>query len=158
MLLLAAAPLHDGHAAALPAPLFGFASGDMSQAGALMPLGGGRFAVDDRTYTGRSIAGSVMDEWAACFSGRFTSLEHWALDAPGMAGTHRGTLTIRAERGLVTVRLDGRVELPIASGRWELAQATGACAALGGEGGYTARFASTSPEFHLTFEGQLRIP
>ena len=158
VLLLMAVPLRVGHAAAEPAPLFGVASGNISEPGALVPLGGGRFAVQDRVYSGQSIGGSLLDEWAMCFSGRFTSLEHWALDAPGMAGTHRATLTIHSERGRVALHLDGRIQFPTTAGRWELGQVTGACASLGGAGSYSGTFASTSPAFRLTLQGQLRIP
>lgn len=136
--------------------VLGVGTGETDEPGSLTPLGHGRFSIQDRVYTGRSVARSVVDEWAACFTGQVTSTEDWTLEASKLTGTHQSTMTIRSERAMVTLRLRGQMEFPTASGAWELARATGPCADLQGEGRYTASFSSSSPEFRLTFEGELR--
>ena len=153
-LLLAAATGHLARAAE-PEFVFGAATGEIEEPGSLTPVGHGRFATQDRVYAGRSVARSVVDDWATCFSGRFTSAEDWLLEAPRMTGTHQSTLTIRSERAVVRLRLRGQMEFPTASGRWEVQRATGACADLDGEGRYTVSFSSGEPEYQLTFEGHV---
>ena len=143
-------------AAERPDSVFGAATGDADEVGSLVPLGNGRFAIQDRVYVGRSVSQSISRERASCLTGPLTSLEDWALEAPRMAGTHRSTLTVRSEGGSMTLRLVGYMEFPTASGGWEVTRAAGACAELAGEGRYTATFSTTSPQFRLTFEGQVR--
>ena len=155
-LLLTTLPVRSGFAAALPEPIFGTATGDIEEPGSLTPLGHGRFAIQERVYVGRSLGRSVVDEWATCFTGRLTSAEEWTLEAPAMAGTQQSMVTIRSEDAVLTLRLRGRVEFPTASGTWEIVRATGACAGLVGEGRYTATYSSVSPEYRMTFDGQLR--
>jgi hypothetical protein len=154
--LVAAAPVRAGLAAGAPEPILGAATAEVDRPGSLTPVGDGRFATRGRRYSGRSLARSVVDEWAECFSGRLTTAEQWSLQAPRMIGSHESTVTIRSERAVVTLRLVGRMEYPTASGSWELERATGRCAGLAGEGRYTASFSSSDPELQLRFEGEIR--
>ncbi|HYU17211.1 MAG TPA: hypothetical protein VEQ11_00785 [Chloroflexota bacterium] len=142
--------------AASAEPVFGVATGEIDEPGSLTPLGNGRFAIQDRVYAGRSIGRSIVDEWAACFSGPLSTTEDWLLEAPRMAGVHQSVVSIRSERAVLTLRLRGQMEFPSASGTWEIQHATGACASLVGEGRYTASFSANSPGYRLTFEGQVR--
>ena len=153
--LLVLTPSGAGLAAAAPEPIFGTATGDTDEPGSLTPTGHGRFVIQDRVYAGRSLGRSVVDEWAACFSGALTSSEEWSLEAPKMVGSHQSTVVIRSERGQVTLRLRGQMESLVASGGWEIVRTSGSCAGLEGAGRYTAKFSSGSPEFRLTFEGQV---
>lgn len=155
MLLDMALPM-GGLAATPPEPILGVASGEMSDPGSLAPVGYGHFVIQDRVYAGRSLGRSVLDEWGACFSGTLTSTEDWALDATRMAGAHQSTVVVRSERSALTLRLQGQMEFPTASGSWYIVRATGACANLDGEGRYSTTFSSTGLEFRLTFEGLLR--
>lgn len=155
-LLLGLGPAHVALATAPAGIVLGVATGETDEPGSLTPVGHGRFSIQDRVYTGRSVARSVVDEWAACFTGQMTSTEDWALEASKLTGTHQSTVTIRSERAVITLRLRGHMEFPTASGAWELARATGTCADVQGEGRYTGSFSSSSPEFRLTFEGELR--
>lgn len=161
-LVLRPAEPEIAEAVAADAPLqeqvFGVASGDAEDAGALTPTGNGRFTIDDRIYAGRSFARSVSDEAAACLTGQFRAVEDWALQSPRMVGTHRSDVTIRSERGTVTLQLRGQMEYPSASGSWEVTRASGRCSGLEGEGSYTATFPATgdTAAFRLTFDGQAR--
>jgi hypothetical protein len=155
LMVLLTLPWRTAGAAALE-PVFATATGEIDAPGTLTPIGDGRFATQDRIYAGRMIGRSVVDDWSGCFSGTFSSSEEWALEAPKMAGSHLSSLTIRSERGSVTLQLRGQMEFPSASGGWEIVRATGNCAGLAGDGRYTATFSSVSPEFRLTLDGQLR--
>ena len=153
-MLLTAAPLRIGSAASgLPEPVFGAATGETEEPGSLTPVGNGRFAIEGRVYTGRSIGRSVHDGLAACFTGQLATSEDWRLEAPKMSGVHRSTVTIRGERSLLVLQLQGEMEFPTASGTWEVVRASGPCATVEGSGRYTATFSHTSPEFRLTFDG-----
>ena len=155
--LLLAGPAQVAAAAAtLPEPLFGAASGEIDEPGSLTPLGYGRFGIQGRVYTGRSIGRSVRDGLAACFTGSVAASEEWALQAPSMSGAHRSSVTIRGERWLVALQLRGDMEALTASGTWEIIRATGPCATLEGAGRYTATFSHLSPEYRLTFDGLVR--
>ena len=138
--------------------VFGVASGDAEEQGAMTPTGNGRFTIDDRIYAGRSLARSVSDEAAACLTGQFRSVEDWALQSPRMIGTHRSAVTIRSEQGSVTLELRGLMEYPSASGTWTVARASGRCSGLEGNGSYTATFPASGDTtvFRLTFDGQAR--
>jgi hypothetical protein len=155
-LLLAAVPSGAAASVAAPEPVFGAATGEIDEPGSLTPLGNGRFAIHDRVYVGRGVGRSVVDDWGACFTGQLTSTEEWLLEAVKMSGTHQSTVAIRSDRGALTLRLRGPMELLTASGGWEIVRGVGACAGLIGEGRYTASFSSTSPQFRLTFDGQVR--
>ena len=156
MLVVAASTPVPAAAVTLPEPLFGAASGEIDEPGSLTPLGNGRFGIQDRVYTGRSIGRSVRDRVAACFTGSLASSEEWALQASSMRGAHRSMLTIRGERWLMVLQLRGDMERLTASGTWEVVRSTGPCATLDGAGRYTATFSHLSPEYHLTFDGQVR--
>lgn len=140
---------------AAPEPVLGTARGEMEDPGTLTPIGNGRFAIRDRTYEGKIVAKSVVDEWAACFSGSLKSVEDWSLDSPSLSGTHHSLVTIRTDRAQLTLRLSGKMDFPTASGSWEIARASGSCASMSGEGRYTATFSKTEPDFRLTFEGRV---
>jgi hypothetical protein len=155
-IVVLALPVQTGLAANTPEPIFGTATGETETPGSLTPIGNGRFATEDRVYAGRILGRSVVDDWADCFTGRFTSSEDWSLEAPKMIGTHQSMLTIRSERGSATLQMRGSMEFPAASGTWEIARTSGSCAGLAGEGRYTATFSSTSPEFRLTYDGLIR--
>lgn len=142
--------------AAGPTPIFGAATGETDDPGQLTPTGHGRFAIQDRVYVGRSLGRSVEDDWAACFSGRLTSTEDWALESGRMSGSHASLVTIGSERVGITLRLRGQMERLTASGSWEIVRGSGPCADLDGEGSYTATYANASPQFRLTFDGQVR--
>jgi hypothetical protein len=142
-------------ARAAPEPVLGAASGEMEDPGTLTPIGNGRFAIRDRTYEGKIVAKSVVDEWAACFNGSLKSVEDWSLDSPSMSGTHRSLVTIQTNRAQLTLRLSGKMDFPTASGSWEVTRAAGSCAGMSGEGKYTATFSKTEPDFRLTFEGRV---
>jgi hypothetical protein len=142
--------------AATTGAVLGAASGELDEPGSLTPLGNGRFAIQDRLYSGRSLVRSVADEFAACLSGQLTSSEEWNLAAPEMAGRHMSTVTVRGDRSVVTLRLRGQMEYPTASGSWEIASASGRCGGISGEGRYTATYSDANPDFRLTLEGQVR--
>jgi hypothetical protein len=74
-----------------------------------------------------------------------------------MVGTHESMVTIRSERGVLTLRLRGQMEQFSASGTWEVVRSTGGCSSLDGDGKYTATYASarSGPDFQLTFDGQI---
>src|ERR671914_292024 len=100
----------------------------------MMPTGNGRFTIDDRVYVGKSLGRSVAGLSAECFTGELRSVEEWALESPKMTGTHESTVTIRSERGVVTLRLRGYMDQFTASGSWEVVRATGGCSELDGDG------------------------
>ena len=110
----------------------------------MMPTGNGRFTIDDRVYVGRSLGRSVAGVSADCFTGDLRSVEEWALESPKMTGTHESVVTIRSERGVLTLRLRGQMEQFTASGTWEIVRASGGCAELDGDGKYTAQYSSTT--------------
>lgn len=143
-------------AAGLPEPLFGTATGDIDDPGALLPLGNGRFSTQDRVYVGRLVGRSVVDEVAACFNGSLRSGEDWLLEAPRMVGSHQSTVTIRSDRGMAILSLRGSMEFPTASGTWSFLRGTGPCASLDGSGRYSATYSNVPPEMRLTFEGTIR--
>lgn len=155
LVLLLGATSTGRASAAVTEDIFGAASGDIDEPGSLSPIGNGRFAILDRVYTGRGVSRSVLQSAETCFTGQLTTSEDWALQAPKMSGTHRSTVTIRAERGLVVLQLQGDMEFPHASGSWELVRAGGLCAAFEGSGRYSATFSQHSPGFRLTFDGQV---
>ena len=137
--------------------VIGAATADIREPGSLTPTGNGRFATQGRVYAGTSLGRSVEDRLASCFTGRLTSAEEWLLESSRMTGTHQSTIRIRPERGTVTLRLDGRMEEPLAaSGTWEVVRATGRCAGLEGGGRYTATFSDGDPNLRLTFAGIAR--
>jgi hypothetical protein len=142
-------------AAAPHEPVIGVASGDAEDPGAMTPTGNGRFTIDDRVYSGRSLVRSVSDEAARCLTGQFRSVEDWVLESPRMTGTHRSAVTIRSDVGTVTLQLRGRMEFPSASGDWQVTRATGGCADLQGEGTYTVTYPGSgdASTFRLTFDG-----
>jgi hypothetical protein len=76
-----------------------------------------------------------------------------------MVGTHESVVTIRSERGVITLRLRGQMEQFVASGTWEIVRASGGCAELDGDGKYTAQYTSTSngPNLRLTFDGDTQV-
>jgi hypothetical protein len=156
--LVAAAAAAGGPARAQTAgePVFGAASGVTDEPGSLTPTGNGRFAIQDREYEGASLGRSPVDSLAACFTGRWSSTEDWALESATMSGAHRGTVRIRLERGTVTLRLVGTMEYPTASGTWQVVRATGACDGLDAEGQYSATYSDREPNFRLTFDGRAR--
>jgi hypothetical protein len=142
--------------AAAPEPVFGSATGTIDDEGDMLPTGNGRFTIDDRVYVGRTIGRSVAGRVAACFTGEFRSEEEWSLESRRMAGTHESTVTIKSERGSLTLRLRGQMEQLTASGSWEIVRSSGECAALDGEGRYTAVYSSgrSGPDLRLTFDGE----
>jgi hypothetical protein len=146
----------SGAGAATSGSVLGAANGELDEPGSLTPLGNGRFAIQDRVYAGRSMVRSVVDEFAACLSGQLTSSEDWNLEAPQMVGRQSSTVTVRGDRSVVTLRLRGQMEYPTASGRWEIASATGRCAGLSGDGRYTASYSDAKLDFRLTLEGEVR--
>ena len=136
--------------------IFGAATGNINEPGSLTPTGSGRFTIQDRMYTARSIGRSVDDDLAACFSGRFTSTEEWSLETPKLAGSHQARVQIRPERGTVTLRLQGEMDGLVASGTWEVVRATGPCDGIEAEGYYTATYSDRDPNFRMTFDGRGR--
>ena len=158
-LLAAAIVSFPGIAVAAPMaasdPVFGAATGSIDDEGEMLPTGNGRFTIDDRIYSGKSLGRSVGSLAAACFTGDVRSVEEWALEAPRMVGTHESDVTIRSERGVLTLRLRGQMEQFTASGTWTVVRASGGCAALDGDGKYTATYSSapSRSDFRLTFDG-----
>jgi len=136
-------------------PVFGAASGSMDDEGDMTPTGNGKFTIDDRVYVGKSLGRSVDGLAVACFTGDLRSVEEWALESPRMVGTHESAVTIRSDRGVLTLRLRGQMEQLTASGTWEIVRSSGGCSELDGEGKYTASYSSTrsGPNLHLTFDG-----
>lgn len=136
-------------------PVFGVATGSIDDEGEMTPTGNGRFVIDDRVYVGKSLGRSVGGTAAACFTGEMRSVEEWSLETPRMVGIHESIVTIRSERGAMTLRLRGQMEQLTASGNWEIVRSSGGCAALGGEGKYTAVYSSerSGPHLRLTFDG-----
>jgi hypothetical protein len=137
-------------------PVFGAATGAMDAEGDMAPTGNGRFTIDDRVYSGKMLGRSVGSLAAACFTGDLRSVEEWALEAPRMVGTHESDVTIRSERGVLTLRLRGQMEQFSASGTWTIVRASGGCSPLDGDGKYTATYATSGarPDFRLTFDGE----
>lgn len=136
-------------------PVFGAATGTLESDGEMLPTGSGRFTVDDRIYAGRSLGRSVGALAATCFTGDLRSVETWSLEAPRMLGLHQSEVTIRSERGVLTLRLRGQMEQFTASGTWSVVRATGGCAPLDGDGRYTATYApaASRSDLRLTFDG-----
>ncbi|MGE3269246.1 MAG: hypothetical protein AB7P40_10890 [Chloroflexota bacterium] len=126
--------------------------------GEMTPTGNGRFTIDGRVYVGNSIGRSVAGVAAACFSGDLRSVEEWDLASPKMTGTHESMVTIRSERGVLTLRLRGEMEQLTASGSWTIVRGSGDCAALNGDGSYTAAYSSSrsGPNLRLTFDGDTK--
>ena len=157
LMLALIVPAHVGRAAPLASadPVFGVGTGTTAEEGEMMPTGNGRFTIDDRVYVGRSLGRSVAGLSADCFTGDLRSVEEWALESPRMSGTHESIVTIRSERGTVTLRLRGTMEQFTASGNWQIVRTSGGCAELAGDGKYTAQFSSsrTGPNLRLTFDG-----
>ena len=153
-------PASAGLAAPLAAadPVFGVGTGSTAEEGEMMPTGNGRFTIDDRVYVGKSLGRSVAGLSADCFTGDLRSVEEWALESPRMSGTHESVVTIRSERGMLTLRLRGLMEEFTASGTWQIVRASGGCAELDGDGKYTAQYSSTGtgPNLRLTFDGQIQ--
>lgn len=137
--------------------VFGAATAEITEPGSLTPTGQGRFVIEDRMYSGRSVGRSIDDRVAACFSGRLTSTEEWALAATRMVGEHDTTIQIRPTRGTVTLRLRGQMDALSASGSWEVVRATGQCDGLEAEGQYTATYSDRTPQLRLTFDGRGRV-
>jgi hypothetical protein len=137
-------------------PVFGAVSASVDDAGTMTPTGNGRFTIDERVFSGKSLGRSVSADAADCLSGQFRSVESWVLDSPKLSGSHRSTAAIRSEHGTVSLRLHGQMEFPTASGSWEITKGTGDCAELEGGGTYSATFpaASDGSPMRLTFEGQ----
>jgi hypothetical protein len=158
LVLAVLVPANVGLAAPLATtdPVFGVGTGSTVDEGEMMPTGNGRFTIDDRIYVGKSLGRSVAGLAADCFTGELRSVEEWALESPRMNGTHESVVTIRSERGMLTLRLRGQMEQFTASGTWEIVRASGGCAELAGEGKYTAQYSAvrTGPNFRLTFDGQ----
>jgi len=159
-LMLLAAILLPRPAMAAPVaasdPVFGVATASTDSEGDMTPTGNGRFTIDDRTYVGKSLGRSVAGVAAACFTGDMRSVEEWALESSRMSGTHESAVTIRSERGVLTLRLRGQMEQLTASGSWQIVRSTGECATLDGVGRYTATYSSvrTGPNLRLTFDGE----
>jgi hypothetical protein len=151
--------VHVGLAAPLASaePVFGVGTGTTADEGDMIPTGNGKFTVDDRIYVGSTLGRSVSSLSADCFTGDLRSVEEWALETPRMVGTHESVVTIRSERGGLTLRLRGQMDQFTASGRWEIVRASGACAVLDGEGSYTAQYSSSrsGPNLRLTFDGEV---
>lgn len=154
-------PANVSLAAPLPTadPVFGVGTGSTAEEGEMLPTGNGRFTIDDRVYVGRSLGRSVAGVSADCFTGELRSVEEWALESPRMAGTHESMVTIRSERGVLTLRLRGQMEQFTASGTWEIVRASGGCSELDGDGKYTAQYSSSrsGPNLRLTFDGQTGV-
>jgi hypothetical protein len=150
-------PAGVGRAAPLASadPVFGVGTGTTLEEGEMMPTGNGRFTIDDRVYVGKSLGRSVAGLAADCFTGDLRSVEEWALESPKMLGTHESVVTIRSERGTLTLRLRGQMEQFTASGTWEIVRASGGCSELDGDGNYTAQYSSSrnGPNLRLTFDG-----
>src|SRR5690349_15678604 len=91
-------------------PVFGVATGNTDDEGDMTPTGNGKFTIDDRVYVGKSIGKSVDGLAAACFTGDLRSVEEWSLDSSKMAGTHESDVTIRSERGVLSLRLRGQMQ------------------------------------------------
>ena len=155
VLLLSAVLLAPTSAYAASEPVFGSATGSTDAEGDMLPTGNGKFTIDDRVYVGKSIGRSVAGVAAACFTGDLRSVEEWSLESPKMVGTHESMVTIRSEKGALTLRLRGQMEQFSASGTWQIVRSSGGCADLAGEGKYTATYQSKNgPDFRLTFDGQ----
>ena len=158
LMLAVLPPASAGWAAPLASadPVFGVGTGTTAEEGEMMPTGNGRFTIDDRVYVGKSLGRSVAGLSADCFTGDLRSVEEWALESPRMAGTHESMVTIRSERGSLTLRLRGEMEQFTASGTWEIVRASGGCAELDGDGKYTAQYSSSrnGPNLRLTFDGE----
>lgn len=157
--LVSGTPASRVQAAPLAAsePVFGVATGSMDDEGDMLPTGNGRFTIDDRVYVGKSIGRSVAGAAAACFTGELRAVDEWSLEASKMVGTHESTVTIRSERGSLTLRLRGQMEQLSASGTWQIVRGGGECASLDGDGKYTATFAApgkSGPDLRLTFDGE----
>jgi hypothetical protein len=129
----------------------------MTDDGEMLPTGNGHFTIDDRVYTGKILGRSVGNLAAACFTGDIRSVEEWALEARRMAGTHESQVTIRSDRGALTLRLRGQMENFTASGTWTVVRATGGCSELDGDGTYTADYptGSSGSDFRLAFDGDI---
>ena len=151
-----AAPVSVAAPLAATDPVFGVGTASTAEDGDMLPTGNGRFTIDDRVYAGRSLGRSVAMLSADCFTGDFRSVEEWALETPRMVGTHESVVTIRSDRGMLTLRLRGQMEQFTASGSWEIVRASGACSALGGTGKYTAAYTESrsGPNLRLTFDGE----
>ena len=136
-------------------PVFGAATGNMDDEGEMTPTGNGRFTIDDRVYVGKSLGRSVSGVAAACFTGDLRSVEEWSLESPRMVGSHESMVTIRSERGSLTLRLRGQMEQMTASGNWQIVRSGGECASVGGHGKYTATYTDgkSGPNLGLTFDG-----
>jgi len=158
MLLLSAALLAPTSVYASSEPVFGSATGSTDDEGDMSPTGNGKFTIDDRVYVGKIIGRSVAGLAAACFTGELRSVEEWSLESPKMTGTHESMVTIRSEKGALTLRLRGQMEQFSASGTWHIVRSSGGCADLVGEGKYTATYESKNgPDFRLTFDGQTEV-
>lgn len=151
-----AATVPSAHAQGAGESVIGAATADIREPGSLTPVGNGRFATQDRVYSGTSLGRAVDDELADCFTGRMMATEEWLLESQRMTGTHQSTVRIRPERGTVTLRLSGQMDQLAASGTWEVVRATGRCDGLEGEGRYTATFSDRGPQLRLTFAGLAR--
>lgn len=152
-------PARAGMAAPLASTdeVFGSATGSIEAEGDMLPTGNGRFTIDDRVYVGKSIGRSVAGIPEECFTGELRSVEEWSLEAPRMVGTHESAVTIRSERGSLSLRLRGQMEEFTASGAWEIVRSSGACSELDGEGTYTASYGSVrsaGPSLRMTFDGE----
>lgn len=144
---------------AAPEPVFGVATGVTDDEGEMTPTGNGRFTIDDRVYVGKSLGRSVAGVAAACFTGDLRSVEEWSLESAGMAGSHESVVTIRSERGSLTLRLRGQMEQMTASGTWQIIRSGGDCASVDGDGKYTAAYTSgrSGPNLRLTFDGVTQV-
>jgi hypothetical protein len=93
---------------------------------------------------------------AACFTGDLRSVEEWSLESSRMVGTHESVVTIRSERGSLTLRLRGQMEQMTASGTWQVVRSSGDCASVDGDGKYTAAYNAdrSGPNLRLTFDGE----
>jgi hypothetical protein len=156
MLVVAALALWPSTGFAASDPVFGAATGSIDDEGDMTPTGNGKFTIDDRVYVGKSLGRSVDGLAAACFTGELRSVEEWALESSRMAGVHESAVTIRSERGALTLRLRGQMEQLTASGTWQIVRSSGGCSELDGQGKYTASYSSSrsGPNLHLTFDGQ----
>lgn len=158
LMLAALLPVPAGFGAPLAStdPVFGVGTGSTVDEGEMLPTGNGRFTIDDRVFVGTTIGRSVAGLSADCFTGQLRSVEEWALDSTRMNGTHESNVTIRSQRGVLTLRLRGQMEQFSASGTWEIVRASGGCSELGGEGKYTAVYSSSrsGSNLRLTFDGQ----
>ena len=136
-------------------PVFGVATGSTDDEGEMTPTGNGRFTIDDRVYVGKSLGRSVAGVAAACFTGDLRAVEEWSLESPRMVGSHESMVTIRSERGSLTLRLRGQMEQMTASGSWQVVRSGGECASVDGDGKYTATYTSgkAGPNLRLTFDG-----